>query len=55
MECCKIQGNWYHIDVTNNDSSDKNKYFLVGDSTLIENNYTWDREKYPKSFNGYYK
>lgn len=51
----KIQGNWYHIDVTNNDSSYKNKYFLVGDSTLIENNYTWDREKYPKSFNGYYK
>jgi len=51
----KIQGKWYQIDITNNDSSDKNKYFLVGDNTLLDNNYIWDREKYPKSFNGYYK
>lgn len=49
----KIHGNWYNIDVTNNDSIEKNKYFLVGDSTLIDNGYIWDRDKYPKSLEGY--
>jgi hypothetical protein len=51
----KIQGNWYQLDITNNDSIEKDKYFLVGDDTLIANNYTWDKEKYPEVLNGYYQ
>lgn len=51
----KIEGNWYHIDITNNDSLEINKYFLVGDSTLSDNQYIWDRDKYPKSYKGYYQ
>ena len=45
----KIKGNWYQLDITNNDSIEKDKYFLVGDDTLIANEYFWDREKYPKA------
>lgn len=51
----KIQDKWYQLDITNNDSMEKDKYFLVGDDTLINNNYVWDREKYPKATSGYYQ
>ena len=51
----KVQGNWYQLDITNNDSIERDKYFLVGDGTLISNNYIWDTDKYPKALNGYYK
>lgn len=50
----QIQGNWYQLDITNNDSKQKNKYLLVGDETLVVNNYTWDMDKYPKALHGYY-
>ena len=52
--CVKIQGSWYQLDITNNDSIEKDKYFLVGDDYLIANNYIWDRDKYPKALNKYY-
>ena len=45
----KIKGNWYQLDITNNDSIEKDKYFLVGSDTLIANEYAWDRDKYPKT------
>lgn len=45
----KIDGNWYQLDVTNNDAVEKNKYFLVNDEVLITNQYYWDRDKYPKA------
>lgn len=51
----KIQDKWYHLDITNNDSIEKNKYLLLGDDTLIANGYIWDRDKYPKALGGYYK
>lgn len=50
----KIDGNWYHIDITNNDSIEKDKYFLVNDDYLIANQYSWNREKYQKSLKAYY-
>ena len=50
----KIDGNWYQLDITNNDSKEKNKYFLISDETLSSHEYSWDRDKYPKAFNGYY-
>ncbi|AWK51089.1 transglutaminase [Clostridium beijerinckii] len=49
----KVQGNWRQLDITNNDSIEKDKYFLVGDDALIANNYIWDREKYPKALSEY--
>lgn len=50
----KIDGNWYHIDITNNDSTEKDKYFLVNDDYIIAKQYSWNREKYPKALKGYY-
>jgi len=49
----KVQGNWYQLDITNNDSIERDKYFLVGDDILISNNYIWDMDKYPKALKGY--
>ena len=51
----KINGKWYQIDITNNDSVKADKYFLVSDKFLEDNNYVWDKEKYPKALEGYYK
>lgn len=50
----KIDGNWYQLDITNNDSKEKNKYFLVSDEILSLSEYSWDREKYPKALKAYY-
>ncbi|WP_160686289.1 transglutaminase domain-containing protein [Clostridium sp. C2-6-12] len=50
----KIDGNWYQLDITNNDSKERNKYFLVSDEILTSNEYSWDRDKYPKALKGYY-
>jgi hypothetical protein len=53
--CVKIEGIWYQLDTTNNDDLvEKNKYFLVGDDTLISHGYVWDRSKYPKALKGYF-
>ena len=49
----KIEGNWYQLDITNNDSIEKNKYFLVSDDYLVINQYSWDKDKYPKALKGY--
>lgn len=46
----KIDGEWYQLDTTNNDSIlNKNKYFLVDDGFLENKGYVWDRSKYPIS------
>lgn len=42
----KLEGKWYHLDVTNDDSTRSNKYFLVQDNVLEENNYIWNKENY---------
>jgi len=49
----KIQGNWYQLDITNNDSIEINKYFLISDETLISKGYIWDANKYPKAYKKY--
>lgn len=53
--CVKIDGEWYNLDITNNDSIRKDKYFLVGDNFLLDNNYVWDRKSYPSASKGYYE
>ncbi|HBJ1645884.1 TPA: transglutaminase domain-containing protein [Clostridium botulinum] len=45
----KIGDSWYHLDITNNDSTRSNKYFLVSDEFLEENEYRWDKIQYPKA------
>lgn len=50
----KIDDKWYHLDITNNDSKEKNKYFLVSDEVLISYGYYWDIYKYPKALKEYY-
>ena len=50
----ELNGKWYQLDITNNDSIEKNKYFLTDDDALIANGYFWDREKYPRAQNRYY-
>lgn len=49
----KIDGQWYQLDVTNNDSGNVNKYFLVSDQFLIYNNYIWDSKMYPSASEDY--
>lgn len=49
----KVDGKWYQIDITNNDSGDAEKYFLVSDEFLIYNNYKWDSKVYPSAPENY--
>lgn len=49
----KVDGNWYQIDITNNDSGNPYKYFLVNDQVLINNNYIWDSKMYPSASENY--
>lgn len=48
-----IDGKWYQIDITNNDSGNPDKYFLVSDQFLIQNNYKWDTNMYPSAVRNY--
>jgi len=42
----KINGKWYHLDVTNNDVAD-NKYFLKNDKFLRSEGFVWEANDYP--------
>ena len=42
----KDKNKWYHLDVTNNDSTRSNKYFLVADDIMQANNYSWNKINY---------
>lgn len=50
----KVDENWYHIDVTNNDDIIRDSYLLVSDDSLSENGFDWDRTQYPISTSNYY-
>jgi transglutaminase/protease-like cytokinesis protein 3 len=51
----KVQDIWYELDITNNDSIERDKYFLVSDDNLATIQYSWNRNKYPKALKGYYR
>ncbi len=40
----KVDGKWYNIDVTNNDSLGSYKFFLKSDKTLEESGFSWDSD-----------
>lgn len=42
----KVDGNWYHVDITNNDSVRENKYFLRSDNFLKSEGFTWEAKDY---------
>lgn len=47
----KIYGKWYHLDITNNDSTSSYKYFLVNASVLEDKGFSWDKTAYPETNN----
>lgn len=49
----KINNCWYHLDITNNDSTSSDKYFLKSDDWLKSNNYKWDSSNYPAALKNY--
>ena len=49
-----IDGNWYHLDITNNDNIIRDKYLLVSDEFLISEGFSWNKSKYPSSYCNYY-
>lgn len=56
----KLDGNWYHVDTCWNDNSRDGKtstddYFLIDDTTLKNENRTWNFDFYPKCNSGKYK
>lgn len=48
-----IDNRWYQLDITNNDSTNSDNYFLKDDEILKENGFTWDSSEYPKSDENY--
>lgn len=51
----KINGKWYHLDITNNDNIVRDRYLLKGDSFMKTNKYVWDSKTYPECTEDYYK
>lgn len=43
----KLNGKWYHLDITNNDAVDKNRYFLKNDDALRNDGFVWKANDYP--------
>jgi hypothetical protein len=43
----KLNGKWYHLDITNNDSVGENRYFLTNDQALRSEGFTWKADDYP--------
>ncbi|MFT8349226.1 transglutaminase domain-containing protein [Clostridium saccharoperbutylacetonicum] len=42
-----INNKWYHLDITDDDSTRSNKYYLCDDSTLEKDRYVWNKAAYP--------
>lgn len=42
----KVDGEWYHIDITNNDQEVKDKYFLEDDDYLRTKGFSWNSADY---------
>lgn len=49
----KVDGQWYHLDITNNDSTNSSKYFLKSDDVLRKEGFQWVAEDYPKCNSSY--
>lgn len=50
----KVNGSWYNLDITKNDSTgDKNKFFLKNDAYLLNEGFVWDSKEYPKCTSNY--
>lgn len=43
-----VYGDWYHVDCTFDDKTEKYKYFMVSDS-VMEADHIWDKSQYPSA------
>ncbi|GAA0078209.1 hypothetical protein UT300005_25870 [Clostridium sp. CTA-5] len=50
----KVNGQWYHLDITNNDNVVRDKYLLESDGFLKNNGFSWDNSAYPSVPYSYY-
>lgn len=50
----KLENNWYHLDITNNDNIVRDRYLLKSDEFMKENDYKWNTEEYPKCAKNFY-
>ena len=50
----KINGKWYHLDITNNDNIVRDRYLLKSDNFMWENKYVWNTDNYPSAPASYY-
>ena len=50
----KIDGLWYHLDITNNDNIVRDTYLLKSDSYMKESGYTWDEGNYSSASTDYF-
>ena len=51
----KIEGNWYHLDITNNDNVVRDRFLLKSDNVMRTNGFNWDASKYPAAQSNYYR
>ena len=50
----KVNGTWYHIDITNNDyTNDIHRFLLKSDSYLTKEGFVWEYDDYPKCPSNY--
>lgn len=49
----RIGESWYHLDITTNDATRSDKYFLKNDSFLEANQYFWNKTNYPNVISSY--
>lgn len=43
----QVDGNWYHVDATNDDANDSTRFFMVSDSVLRKYGFWWDTKSVP--------
>lgn len=50
----KLESNWYHLDITNNDNIVRDRYLLKSDEFMKENEYKWNAADYPSCLKNFY-
>lgn len=48
-----VDGKWYHIDSTNNDTNSSKVFYMVTDQVLMSYNFSWERSKFPAAVTTY--
>ncbi|OOM79835.1 transglutaminase-like domain-containing protein [Clostridium sp. BL-8] len=51
----RLNNKWYQLDITNNDATNSDKYFLTSDDVLKKDGFTWNSDEYPACTEKYYE